>query len=183
MSEASPDLPNMPPGIRASQEADGTLLFSLPVCQDRFLKIFLPLFGLPFFSMGLFTLVSEEKSAGWIMVVVGSLFLWFGGYMALGRIELRLGTVSLVWTRIYLKRWSPHALERAVVESIHTEVAVRSNGRPSAWRLSVKRTDGVKAHAFPGSYRDSVILWLGSILSRWADRPFDGKLDRSHRAD
>jgi hypothetical protein len=179
----------VPEGARIRREEDGTLILDLPVSRDRFLNIFLPLFSLPFAGAGLVLLLSKGDQVGFIPLGIGCLTGWFGLYMAIGRLEIRLGPERLEWTRVYLKRWSTNSQDRGSILSVRTLVGVRTNGRPTSWRLalnvkaptgSVASAKGSRQRLLPGFHGERAIQRLGEILALWAQVPFDGRLDRSY---
>ena len=167
-----------PAGARIRREEDGTLVLDIPVSRDRFLNWFLPLFSIPFTGAGLVLLVGKGDMVGSIPMGIGLLTGWFGMYMAIGRLEIRLEADRMEWTRVFLKRWSTQSLERAGIGSVGTLVGVRTNGRPTSWRLNL--TVGGKQRLLPGFHTENSIHRLGEILGKWAQVPFDGNLVRSY---
>lgn len=170
-----------PEGARIRRGEDGSLILDLAISRDKFLNAFLPFFGLVFIGAGMLLLLRKQDDAGYIPLSIGLLVAWFGGYMAMGRLEIRLGADSLEWTRIFLKRWSTRSLERAGFRSIGTQAGVRTNGKPTSWRIEL-HLEG-KNLILPGFHGERAILRLGEILALWAEVPFDGNLDRSFSAD
>lgn len=164
----------IPAGARIRREDDGTLVLDLPVSRDRFLRWFLPLFSLPFTGAGLALAFGKGDAAGWIPLSIGLAVGWFGLYLAIGRLEIRLGETHLEWTRIYLKRWRTRSIPRESIASITTRAGVRTNGRPTSWILLLNPSG-----ALPGFHSEPQIHWLGGLLATWSGRPYDGRLDRS----
>lgn len=181
----------LPPGMLLKREDDGDLVLNFPISRDRSLRLFLPLFGLVFIGTGILVLFRDHGSVGFVPWGIGLLLTGFGAYLALGRLELRLGTDRLEWTRLFLGRWKTHALDRGQIASLGTQVGVRTNGRPTSWRLHfvLAEVDGAPARKrpqwrlLPGFHAEESILWLGGVLGKWAQAPFDATLDRSVSSD
>lgn len=197
--------PAIPEGFRLRREDDGSLVLDLPIARDRFLRTFLPLFGLAFISAGILIISKDRDAVGLIPLGIGMLVGGFGAYLARGRLEIRLGADRLEWTRIFLRRWKTHLVERGQIASLGTQAGVRTNGRPTSWRLHYvspeaalakekpdkrdagnSRIAGVarvaewrRRRLLPGFHAEASILWLGDLLGKWAQAPFDKTLDRS----
>lgn len=170
-----------PVGARIRREEDGSLVLDIPVSRDRFLNWFLPLFSIPFTGAGLVLLLFKSDQVGFIPLSIGLLTGWFGMYMAIGRLEIRLAADNMEWTRVFLKRWSTQSLEREGIGSVGTQVGVRTNGRPTSWRLALNPgTNGSRQRLLPGFHSENAIHRLGEIIAKWAQVPFDGKLDHSY---
>lgn len=169
-----------PVWARIRREEDGSLVLDLPVSRDRFLNWFLPLFSVPFLGAGLVLLFGKGDQVGFVLLGIGLLTGWFGSYMAIGRLEIRLAAENMEWTRVFLKRWSTQSLERDGIGSVGTLVGVRTNGRPTSWRLALNPgTKGVGQRLLPGFHSEYSIHRLGEIIAKWAQVPFDGNLDHS----
>lgn len=187
---------SIPEGFRLRREDDGSLVLDLPIARDRFLRIFLPFFGLAFVAAGILIISKDRDAVGLIPLGIGLLVGGFGAYLARGRLEIRLGADRLEWTRIFLRRWKTHFVERGQIVSLGTQAGIRTNGRPTSWRLHymqpvVPPVTGVpgtpvrtvsewkRRRLLPGFHAEPSILWLGDLLGKWAQAPFDRTLDRS----
>lgn len=177
----------MPEGLSLMREEDGSLVLNFPIACDRFLRFFLPLFGLAFVATGILIFSKDRAAVGFVPLGIGLLTGWFGLYLALGRLEIRLSADRLEWTRHFLRRWKTHVVERGQIASLGTLAGVRTNGRPTSWRLHYMLAEGRSAPAtewrrrrlLPGFHPEPSILWLGGLLEKWAQVPFDRTLDRS----
>lgn len=177
--------PAVPAGVKVSRGEDGSILLDLPVSREKFLRWFAPLFSLPFMGAGVAILLGEGNPVGFAPFTIGAFAGWFGAYTAFGRLEFRLGPERLEWNRVFLKRWRTHAIERATITGITTSVGVRTNGRPTSWRLHLAGSGSGQwgPPALPGFYPEDILHWMGGILATWSQSPYVGKLDRSHRSD
>lgn len=186
----------IPERVLVTRESDGSLVLNLPIARDRFLGLFLPLFGLAFIGAGFIILSREGDVVGLVPVGIGLLVGGFGWYLARGRLEIRLGADRLEWTRLFLRRWKTHFVERRQIASLGTQAGVRTNGRPTSWRLHyvlpetpfandapaervARVAEWRRRRLLPGFHPEVCILWLGDLLGKWAQVPFDKRLDRS----
>jgi hypothetical protein len=187
VNETSP----VPDGMRLGREEDGALVLNFPIARDRFLSLFLPLFGLAFVVVGIMVLRKDGDGVGGIPLGIGLLLSGFGAYLARGRLELRLGADRLEWTRLFLRRWKTHTLERSAIASLGTQVGVRTNGQPTSWRLHFVLAEAAgeaagkrpRRQLLPGFHSETAVMWLGGVLEKWAQAPFERTLDRSRSSD
>lgn len=186
--------PAAPEDFQLRREDDGSLVLDIPIARDRFLRIFLPCFGLAFIATGMLIIARDRDVVGLIPLGIGLLAGGFGAYLARGRLEIRLGADRLEWTRIFLRRWKTHIVERCQIVSLGTQAGVRTNGRPTSWRLHYVLAEAASASGapvpewrrrrlLPGFHPQPSILWLGGVLEKWAQAPFDGSLDHSISSD
>ncbi len=141
MNETS--LPSLPKGIRALRGDQGELVFDLPAGEDKFMIFFFLLFGLPFTGIGFFLCLQKQQWMGLLPIAVGLSIEYAALYFLLARIELRMGADELQWTRVFLRRWKTHVMPREDIAKVGSRVAIRTNGRPTAWSVTLMRKDGL----------------------------------------
>jgi hypothetical protein len=177
----------IPDGVQLGREEDGPLVLELPISRERFVNVFLPFFGLAFIGAGIMVFIKDGDAVGFVPLGIGLVIGGFGWYLARGRLEIRLGADRLEWTRLFLRRWKTHVVERGQIASLGTQAGVRTNGRPTSWRLhyvlaeapGVPVSEWRRRRLLPGFHPEASILWLGGVLEKWAQAPFDRTLDRS----
>lgn len=172
---------SIPKGVRVLRDRDGHVVLDLPVTQDPLLKFILVVFGMPFVFVGLTLLFDKGEPMGLFPLLIGSLVIWGGLYFFMGRIELRLGADSLAHTRLFFRRWKTRVVPKAEIEAVETQVAVRTNKKPTSWYLTLKVRPAAefKARAkdepaelktviLPGNFKEPTLAWLRDLLARWA---------------
>lgn len=172
---------SLPKGVHVLRDRDGHVVLDLPVTQDPLLKFILVVFGMPFVLIGLTLFFDKGEMVGLIPLTIGSLVIWGGLYFFMGRIELRLGADSLAYTRLFFRRWKTRVVSKAEIEAVETQVAVRTNKKPTSWYLTLKvrpaaefkaraahEPTELKTVILPGHFKEPTLAWLQDLLSRWA---------------
>jgi hypothetical protein len=142
----------------------------------------------------------KGEFSAFVLLSIGLVTLWFALYLLIGKLECILGPDKAEWTRLFLKRWSTQSLSRDGILSIGTSVRIRTNGRPTSWSVHFTTRDKKplpawmqerfpitnpafhdrsRQKALPGSWNESTVFWLGTLLQRWSGKPFDTGLDRT----
>jgi hypothetical protein len=158
----------IPKGVRVLRDRDGHVVLDLPTTQDPFLKVFLVLFGMPFAAIGASLVFGKGEWVGLMPLAIGGAVIWGGLYFMLGRVELRLGADTLAYTRLFFRRWKTREVAKGEIVGVDTSVAVRTNGRPSSWSVTMKVKAG-SALGLPGSFKEPTVTWLRGLLARWAE--------------